>query len=166
MTKFDQYLGNYSQEIQDAIYQNQKSNAISLYQKETGVDFTEASQKINEIEILLKERFPQAFSLSINSSHNKQAQKVLNHVLRFLQKQHKIQAIKYYRQETGLGLKDAKEAVEYIEKHHILPATYKANPQPTNNNNIQNDNKNFIDIKMIIGFILLILGLLKLTNII
>jgi len=38
------------------------------------------------------------------------------HIIEFLKKGQKIHAIKWYRTETGEGLKDAKDYVEYIEK--------------------------------------------------
>ncbi len=38
-------------------------------------------------------------------------------ITEFLTGNQKINAIKYYREQTGKGLKDAKDYVEYIEQH-------------------------------------------------
>ncbi len=38
-------------------------------------------------------------------------------ITEFLTENQKINAIKYYREQTGKGLKDAKDYVEYIEQH-------------------------------------------------
>lgn len=60
----------------------------------------------------------------------------LERVRNLLKKGEKIQAIKAYREETGTGLKEAKDAVEAIEKGHIVNASYKSTQESEQDSNV------------------------------
>jgi tetratricopeptide (TPR) repeat protein len=62
----------------------------------------------------------------------------INHerVRKLLKEGKKIQAIKAYREETGIGLKEAKDAVEAIENGHVVNVSYKSTQDSGQDSNI------------------------------
>ncbi|MEX2119004.1 MAG: ribosomal protein L7/L12 [Pirellulales bacterium] len=77
--------------------------AIKLYREATGVGLKEAKDFVEAL-------------AATNRALPVQAQAVDERVLQLLTDQRKIEAIKVYRQATGVGLKEAKEAVEAIAR--------------------------------------------------
>ncbi|MEX2560492.1 MAG: ribosomal protein L7/L12 [Pirellulales bacterium] len=77
--------------------------AIKFYREATGVGLKEAKDFVEAL-------------AATNRALPVQAQAVDERVLQLLTDQRKIEAIKVYRQATGVGLKEAKEAVEAIAR--------------------------------------------------
>lgn len=89
-----------SQIVYNHIKEGRKIEAIKILCEETGISLKDAKEFIEKFELKNFSKQP-----SIEASES-----VLNH----LRKGSKIGAIKKNRKETGMGLKDSKEAVEKI----------------------------------------------------
>lgn len=109
-----------SPEIENLLIQGKKIEAIKVYRQQTGVGLREAKDAIDLMQDVLLERGP-SFSHSQADDWQKEAsmsiaeppgEEVRRHVLAG----DKILAIKAYRQQTGLPLKEAKQAVERLEQ--------------------------------------------------
>jgi ribosomal protein L7/L12 len=83
-----------------------KIEAIKLYREVTGVGLREAKAAVDKIVIGAKEVPSELQTRLIDP----------NELRRLLRERKKIQAIKYYRETTGVGLREAKEAVEWVEE--------------------------------------------------
>lgn len=90
------------------IANGQKIGAIKRYREETGAGLKEAIVFIEAIE---SGNTPAA-SLEDISDH------VTQKILGLLQSNKKIEAIKVYRELKGVGLKEAKDAVEALGEQH------------------------------------------------
>jgi ribosomal protein L7/L12 len=77
--------------------------AVKLYREATGVGLKEAKDFVEAL-------------AATNRARPVQGQAVDERVVQLLTDQRKIEAIKLYRQATGVGLKEAKEAVEAIAR--------------------------------------------------
>ena len=103
-------------QIVSLVRQGQKIAAIKLYREQTGSGLAEAK---NAVELLaagqhIEQRSPEADDIRPDSLEGQ--------VLVLMQGQKKIEAIKLYRQQTGVGLKEAKDAVESLAaKYGISP---------------------------------------------
>jgi len=86
-----------------------KINAIKLYRQRTGVGLKEAKDAIDRMALELKTAQPQ------ESNQPEREQIDPNELQRLIYAGQKINAIKYYRKVTGVGLKEAKEAVDWLE---------------------------------------------------
>lgn len=92
--------------VRDLIQEGRLDEAVEVYRKFAGVDAYTARDAVAEIEGELR--------LGTES-----ASVVAETELRaLLQQGKKIEAIKAYRQATGLGLEEARNAIEAIEKRH------------------------------------------------
>jgi len=87
-----------SEIVYNHIKEGRKIEAIKILREETGMSLRDAKEFIEKFEL---RNFSKQSSIEASES-------VLNH----LRKGSKIGAIKKYREETGMGLKDSKEAVE------------------------------------------------------
>lgn len=90
--------------IRDMIQDGRIDEAIEVYQKFAGVDEYTAMDAIAEIEHDLRQ------------GTGVEGVDMDDRVRRLVDEGKKIEAIKLYREMTGLGLKEAKDAVEGIEK--------------------------------------------------
>jgi ribosomal protein L7/L12 len=91
-----------------------KINAIKLYRKQTGVGLKEAKEAVERMEAELKVS-------AIGETASKHDVPDLDELQRLVQAKQKLQAIKYYRETTGVGLKEAKEAVDRIATRLKVP---------------------------------------------
>lgn len=87
------------QDITKALNQGKRIQAIKIYRKVHGVDLKTAKEAIERIQ---KGESPEAAAPPLDD----------NEVLKLLKQGKKIAAIKVYRERYGVGLKEAKEAVE------------------------------------------------------
>lgn len=96
------------QKIHKLLHDKQLIQAIQLYRQATGASLAEAKQAVEEMTFLEVTKPPSG----VRSFDNP----VLESKLRsLLAKGKKIDAIKIYREEYGIGLNEAKMAVERIE---------------------------------------------------
>ena len=87
-------------ELLDLIRRNQKIRAIKLYRQRTGVGLKEAK---DAVEVLERQHSPIPHRNIATDNGD---------YLELARRGQTIQAIKLYRQRTGVGLKEAKDAVE------------------------------------------------------
>jgi ribosomal protein L7/L12 len=88
----------------------QKIEAIKLYRERTGAGLQAAKDAVEALE----QGGPQS-ALPVVSSGNS------NDILVLLRAGQKIAAIKLYRETTGVGLAEAKNAVEALAREHGMP---------------------------------------------
>lgn len=96
------------QKIHELIDANQLIQAIQVYRSATGVSLAEAKQAIDEMRRMEAAR-PSSDSRDYDNPVLESKIKSL------LAKGKKIEAVKIYREEYGIGLKEAKDAVDRIE---------------------------------------------------
>ncbi len=90
--------------IRDMIQEGRINEAIEVYQKFAGVDEYTAMDAVAEIEHELRQ------------GESTEASDIDDRVRNLALEGKKIEAIKLYREMTGLGLKEAKDAVEGMER--------------------------------------------------
>lgn len=93
-----------SDPIKAALFAGNKIQAIKLYREQTGLGLKEAKDAVEKLETELHLSSPS--TPSSDQSHR---------VRDALFEGNKIQAIKHYREQTRVGLKEAKDAVEKLE---------------------------------------------------
>ena len=109
-TDYSQSQNAIEAQIQPLLERGLKINAIKLYREVTGAGLKEAKDAVEAME--RGEALPvYSHGEAISGPADLEAQIII--LLRLGQK---IQAIKLYRQATGAGLKEAKEAVEALER--------------------------------------------------
>jgi ribosomal protein L7/L12 len=92
--------------VRDLVEAGKIDEAVEVYAKFAGVDIYSAKDAVAEIQ-----REPEA------SDHLSDAASAADpQIVALVQQGKKIEAIKIYRERTGLGLKEAKDAVEQIER--------------------------------------------------
>lgn len=97
--------------IIDLIKNNKKVEAIKYYKEETGADLVEAKEYIDNI----------ANNSIIMENKNEIDIDLINRtIFELLEKDHKISAIKYYKDKTGVGLAEAKEYVDNIANNSVI----------------------------------------------
>jgi ribosomal protein L7/L12 len=96
----------------------QKIQAIKLYRQQTGCGLREAKQAVDSIE--KEQQHPILFqsqgTYTTLESGTIDQTALRAEVLHLLASHQKIQAIKLYRVQTGYGLREAKQAVDALEK--------------------------------------------------
>jgi ribosomal protein L7/L12 len=96
------------QKIHEYIHNQQLIHAIKLYREVTGVGLAEAKQAIDE---MARDEFTKP-----SSEMQKNADPIMDGKIRsLLARSQKIKAVKIYREEHGIGLKEAKDYVDQIE---------------------------------------------------
>jgi large subunit ribosomal protein L7/L12 len=100
-----QGLEDLRQRVSALLSEGKKIEAVKLYREHTGVGLKQAKDAVEAIE--RGELFP------IAETVDEQLQREL---IGLLHQGQKIEAIKLYRGRTGVGLKEAKDAVEAIER--------------------------------------------------
>ena len=93
---------DFREEIRGLLDSGQKIAAIKRYREQTGAGLAEAKAAVEALESV--ESLPD----SVQSDNSDFTAQIVN----LLERREKIQAIKLHREETGLGLKEAKDAVE------------------------------------------------------
>jgi large subunit ribosomal protein L7/L12 len=99
-------------ELRELLGRGQKIEAIKRYRAATGAGLAVAKKAVEDIEQGAGLSLPQPLPEGWESE-----------VVTLLQGGKKIDAIKLYREKTGLGLKEAKDAVEAIAGRMGLPAS-------------------------------------------
>jgi ribosomal protein L7/L12 len=94
--------------IQSMLIAGNKINAIKLYRQRTGVGLKEAKAAIDNMILETKA------AIIEKSSQTEHGQINPDELQRLILAGQKIQAIKYYREVTGMGLKEAKDAVDWL----------------------------------------------------
>jgi len=102
-----------SQELEEQLRmllaEGQKIEAIKVYRERTGAGLAEAKDAVEALEA--GQRLPsQAIDRGFESE-----------LVALLEQGQKIEAIRLYRDKTGAGLKEAKDAVEALAAKHGLP---------------------------------------------
>jgi len=97
------------QQIHDYIHKQQLIHAIKLYREATGVGLAEAKESVEAMargEAIKPPSGTMDFDNPILEARIKS----------LLSKRQKVEAVKIYREEYGVGLKEAKDAVDRIER--------------------------------------------------
>jgi ribosomal protein L7/L12 len=106
-------------DIVSMLEQGRKIDAIRMYREQTGAGLREAKDAVDAIE--RGENLPAA-ARATGSAGVRADLKA--DVWALVQDGQKIQAIKFYRERTGCGLKQAKDAVEAVAREHgVAPNT-------------------------------------------
>ena len=108
------------QEIHDLIHQKQIIQAIKLYREVTGVGLAEAKEAIEEMA-------SDEFSKPASGARDLDNPVLESRIKSLLARRRKIDAVKIYRDEYGVGLKEAKDAVDKIHatmKQSNSPMSY------------------------------------------
>lgn len=120
--------GTLDGEIERLLLQGQKIQAIKVYRERSGLGLREAKDAVDLIENRLLVQGPSSFHEQASSLFQTQADDpntedslpmlaVSDEEIRqCLLQGNKIKAIKLYRQQTGLGLREAKEAIDLLEQ--------------------------------------------------
>lgn len=107
-------------EIENLLRQDRKIEAIKRYRMLTGAGLREAKEAVDRIDVDLRGNVPPVFraptpgSQEVAPGLNRDAPN--EEVRRHLRAGHKIAAIKAYREQTGLPLKDAKDTIDLLER--------------------------------------------------
>jgi ribosomal protein L7/L12 len=105
-----QAFEDWKQEIRALLGEGQKIQAIKLYRERTGVGLKQANEAVEAIE----RGEPLPIPEMVDESFERE-------LIALLDQGQKIEAIKLYRERTGVGLKGAKDAVEAIHWGERLP---------------------------------------------
>ena len=109
-------------EVERLLRQNQKIKAIKVYREQTGVGLREAKEAVDSLDDTLRARGPQGFFSPVGEQDREMdadpllAESAGEEVRRYLLAGEKIKAIKAYREQTGVSLKAAKNAVERLQR--------------------------------------------------
>jgi ribosomal protein L7/L12 len=102
---------NLNAELRSLLAEGRKIEAIQHYRESTGAPLAEAKEAVEALE----RGEPPPAGRSIDSSLEME-------IVSLLEGAKKIEAVKLYRQRTGTGLKEAKDAVEAIAADHRIPS--------------------------------------------
>jgi ribosomal protein L7/L12 len=100
-----QGLEDWKKQVCALLGEGQKIMAIKLYRERTGVGLRQAKEAVEAIE----RGEPLTIPETVDESFERE-------LIGLLQHDQKIEAIKLYRERTGVGLKEAKDAVEAIQR--------------------------------------------------
>jgi ribosomal protein L7/L12 len=98
------------EEVWRLIMAGQKINAIKAYRQITGTGLKEAKAAVDHMTTGTKGALPQEQPAQRESDLVDPEK-----LQRLIREGHKIEAIKYFRQQRGVGLKEAKDAVDWLE---------------------------------------------------
>jgi ribosomal protein L7/L12 len=110
---------DFESQILSLVERGQMIAAIKLYREHTGAGLAEAKSAVEALAAgrPIERRSPEADGITPDSLEGQ--------VLALVRARRKIEAIRLYRQQTSLGLKEAKDAVE------ALAVKYRINPKAT-----------------------------------
>ncbi len=97
-------------QLERLVQSGNKIEATKLYREQTGVSLREAKDAVDAFER------GESASLAFVPPQAPDAQAMIAQIETWIQCKNKINAIKIYREYTGVGLKVAKDAVEAIER--------------------------------------------------
>ena len=97
------------QRIHEHIHNQQLIHAIKLYREATGASLAEAKQAVEE---MARDEFSKPQSGTVDYDNPILEARIKS----MLARRQKIAAVKIYREEYGIGLKEAKDAVDRIER--------------------------------------------------
>ncbi|HEU5375019.1 MAG TPA: ribosomal protein L7/L12 [Ktedonobacteraceae bacterium] len=110
-------------EVERLLMQRRTIQAIKLYREHTGLGLREARDAVTQIANAMQSgisSFAQRGELDTGAEQSVQAQQIVarpgDDVRSLLLEGKKISAIKLYREQTGLGLREAKDIVEQMER--------------------------------------------------
>ncbi|HEV2969527.1 MAG TPA: ribosomal protein L7/L12 [Pirellulales bacterium] len=106
---------NLAADLRDLLAAGRKIEAIKRYREATGVGLAEAKSVIDELIEKLARGAPRPADASGESDFEQE-------IVSLLEQGRKIAAIKVYRERTGAGLKEAKEAVEAVAANRGIVA--------------------------------------------
>jgi ribosomal protein L7/L12 len=95
--------------VEHMLITGNKINAIKLYRQRTGVGLKEAKEAVEAMGL------PFYGARPVENNQPERGQIDPDELRRLVNAGQKIQAIKYYREITGVGLKEAKDAVDWLE---------------------------------------------------
>ena len=104
---------NFETQIKELLKLGNKIAAIKMYREKTGDGLAEAKSAVESLEAGGSFTEP----VEVNDSD------LTTQIVSLLGRGEKIQAVKLYRQRFGVGLKDAKDAVERIGEQNSIPAS-------------------------------------------
>jgi ribosomal protein L7/L12 len=105
-------------QINAEIQADRKINAIKLYREFTGLGLKEAK---DAVDAMMSGKMPT--QVVVERPYNFGGGDMMDKIQRELQAGRKINAIKLYREMTGLGLKEAKDAIDAMEHGQMPSAT-------------------------------------------
>jgi ribosomal protein L7/L12 len=91
-----------------------KAEAIQRYRQGTGVDQREAKRAVDALDMGMP-------AAAFESAFSNPAEQLEAEVQQLLAEGRKMSAIKLYREHTGVGLREAKQAVEAMQPDTLLP---------------------------------------------
>ena len=101
---------SFEDEVRELAASGNKIEAIKRIREETGAGLAEAKAAVEAL----------VAGETVASSGTTNTSELTDEVIRLLERNEKIAAVKLYREQTGTGLKEAKEAVEAIAEQHGL----------------------------------------------
>lgn len=102
------------QMVADELQNGNKINAIKIYREMAGVGLKEAKDYVDQLEKQIKQGGGAAMGSASPSGPINAAD--MPDVIQALRNNRKIEAIKVYREQTGLGLKESKDAVDALQR--------------------------------------------------
>lgn len=102
-------------EVKRLVQSGRMIDAVKLYREITGVGLKEAKDAVEQIARGEPVQINSVVTTNVGGTTD-QAEK-MKQVVRLIKEGNKIEAIKAFREATGVGLKEAKEAVEAIESN-------------------------------------------------
>jgi ribosomal protein L7/L12 len=109
-----------TREVEALLMQGKKIEAIKLYREQTGLGLREAKDMIDQIENTLRTQGPSSYGAQHTGPETEIALSAVEspgaEVRHYVRQGKKIEAIKLYREQTGLGLREAKEAIDQLER--------------------------------------------------
>ena len=104
---------SFEEEIRRLLESGNKIFAIKRYREETGVGLAEAKAAVELLEA------DGSFSKPVQPDNPH----VRSEIVSLLGRGEKIKAIKVYREQFGVGLKEAKEAIDFIGEQNGIPSS-------------------------------------------
>ncbi len=104
-------------QVRQLLQAGHKIDAVKLVREQTGLGLKEAKDVVEAIE---RGETPELRAVAATTTHGSSGVDV-DQINGLLLQHKKIEAIKLYREQTGVGLKEAKEAVEAIEATGLPP---------------------------------------------
>lgn len=100
-------------QLESLVYAGQKVEAIRLYREQAGCSLREAKEAVEAFER------GETASLAFVPSPPPNAQSMIAQIEEWVQRGNKINAIKVYREYTGVGLKIAKDVIDAIGRGDV-----------------------------------------------